>query len=123
MAKMRKIFWTIAAILVASRVDLTAANSQLPPPPINELPTVEDGQIIKLVRTLEGHAAAIDSMAFSPDGQILMSGGSYNDPLLRFWWVNTGREIESLRAQRTAVSNLIISPNGKTLVSSGEDGL
>jgi len=47
------------------------------------------------IRRLEGHQDGVDSLAFSPDAKILASGGSQNagHQLLRFWDVNTGKEI------------------------------
>src|SRR6476469_7602520 len=67
----------------------------------NSLPSLDDDwQNIELVRTLKGHNGAVDSLVFSPDGKILISGGSYNDGKIKLWWLKTGREIDSLRAHR-----------------------
>ena len=86
-----------------------------------DLSTPKPWQNVQLIHTLEGHTAAIDALVFSSDSTMLISGGSYNDPLMRFWWLKTGKEIEHLRAQRTAVGTIVISPDGETLVSSGDD--
>ncbi len=133
-----RIFSLGTAVLVTVGLAMTATAQELTPDgvlpqtqeprsrtatlPGEELPVVQRWQPPKLLRTLEGHTAAVDSLVFTQDGQYLISGGSYNDPMLRFWWVETGREIESLRGQRTAVSSLVMSPNGKTLASGGDDG-
>ncbi len=76
---------------------------------------------VKVVKTFTGHTSAIDSLTFSPDDQLVLSGGSSNDPLVRFWSVKSGRQVENLRAQRSAISNMLMTPDGTTLISSGDD--
>ncbi len=41
--------------------------------------------------TLKGHTGGIESVVFSPDGKTLASGS--NDGTIRFWDVNTGKEL------------------------------
>src|SRR4051812_39909795 len=41
-----------------------------------------------------GHTSLVNTVAFSPDGKILASGGG--DNAVRLWDVETGREIKSL---------------------------
>lgn len=76
----------------------------------------------ELVRSLTGHVAPIDTLAFSPDGKILLSGGSTNDGQIKLWWLRSGKEIESLRAHRMSVMGLLFSQDGNTLASVGDDG-
>lgn len=76
----------------------------------------------KTLRQLKGHKATVNTLVFSNDSKMLMSGGGLNDPKLRVWWVNSGTEIDHFRAQRMGIKDLIISPDGQTLVSGGEDG-
>jgi WD40 repeat protein len=68
---------------------------------------------VQVVRTLQGHSGTIDAIAFSPDNKILISGGGDNDANLKFWLLQTGKEIETLRAQRIGISDLAMSPDGK----------
>jgi WD40 repeat protein len=75
----------------------------------------------RLIQSFIGHDGVVNALTFSPDGEIVISGGSSNDPTLKFWSVATGRQIERIRAQRTAVMKVAISPNGSNLVSTGED--
>ncbi len=122
---MKRLLIATTILSMISSVEL--ANAQiLPPSPteqrqIYQAVPAQAWSNVQVIKTLTGHTAAIDSLAFSFDDKILVSGGSYNDPLARFWWLKTGRQIENLRAQRSAVSNMLMSPDGTTLISSGDD--
>ncbi|HAC64195.1 MAG TPA: WD40 repeat domain-containing protein [Cyanothece sp. UBA12306] len=76
---------------------------------------------VRLRHILKGHTTPVRSLLFSNDSNILISGGGTNEPFLKFWSVNKGNEIDSLRSQSSAILALTMSPNGKTLISSGED--
>lgn len=41
-----------------------------------------------------GHSASVNSLAFSPDGRLLASGGA--DQAIKLWEVKTGHELRSL---------------------------
>ena len=56
---------------------------------------VSTGQSTK---TLQGHAGRVWSVAFSPDGCIIVSGSE--DETIRFWDVRTGECIQTLRSDR-----------------------
>lgn len=75
----------------------------------------------RLLYTFRGHNAVIEALAFSPDGETLVSGGSFNDPTLRFWSIETGQKVEEIRAQRTGVYDIVFSPNGERMITTGED--
>jgi WD40 repeat protein len=68
---------------------------------------------------LEGHAAAVWCVAFSPDGERLASAS--NDGTVRVWEVARGRTIHILRGHATEVSGVAFSPDGKRLASAGWD--
>jgi WD40 repeat protein/uncharacterized caspase-like protein len=72
------------------------------------------------LHTLSGHVDMITSVAFSPDGQTLASGGFFNDKSIRLWDVTTGQLIRVLYGATTGVSSIAFSPNGETLVSTGD---
>jgi WD40 repeat protein len=90
-------------------------------PELESTPSPQLWRKVKLWRSLEEYQTTIDSLVFSPDSKILISGGGYNEPQMRFWSVETGEQLTTIRTQRTAVLAMAMSPNGKTLVSGGED--
>ena len=62
----------------------------------------------------------INSIAMSPDGQLLVTGGS--EPQIHFWHMATGKEKTSLESPQESVDCLAFSPDGKVLASGATDG-
>jgi len=67
------------------------------------------------VHKLPGHTSWIYSLAFSPDGRTLASGGW--DEWIRLWDLETGAERAVLEGHKSEVYCLAFSPDGKTLAS------
>lgn len=68
--------------------------------------------------TLAGHTGAVAALA-SPDGNVL--GSASHDGTVKIWDVSARREMKSLRGHRGAVKALCFSPDGRYLLSGGDD--
>jgi WD40 repeat protein len=73
------------------------------------------------VRTLLGHISWVWSVAWSPDGQLLASGGTTNDLTVRLWNPLTGECLKQLSGHQNWIWWVVWSPDGKTLASAGND--
>jgi WD40 repeat protein len=69
--------------------------------------------------SLSGHAWAVLTVAFSPDGNILATGS--DDNTIKVWEVNTGQIISTLLGHSWSVLAVAFSPNGETLISGSRD--
>jgi WD40 repeat protein len=67
-----------------------------------------------------GHRAAVYTLAFSPDGSRLASGG--NDNVIIIWDPKFGDSLLELRGHAAYVHAVSFSPDGASLVSASGDG-
>jgi WD40 repeat protein len=65
------------------------------------------------LHTLTGGVGYVSSVAFSPDGQQIVSGNA--DGTIRVWRVADGRLIRTVRAHTSAIGNTVFSPDGRLL--------
>src|SRR5947209_12089825 len=66
------------------------------------------------------HTGKVISVAYSPDGKMLASGGW--DNLVRVWDAESGKELGRCQGHTDAVWPVLFSPDGKLLASAGRDG-
>ncbi len=66
---------------------------------------------------LSGHTGVVESMAFSPYGNIIASG---NGNQVLFWDINTQQQKVAFNSDGQYVKSIVFSPDGNTLVTGNE---
>jgi WD40 repeat protein/serine/threonine protein kinase len=75
----------------------------------------------KQVALMQGHTEDVLSLAYSPDGRRLATGGRYADNTVRLWDAATGRPIAECKGHTNQVRCLVFSPDGQRLASASMD--
>ncbi|NEU81928.1 NACHT domain-containing protein [Nostoc sp. UIC 10630] len=78
---------------------------------------IETGECLKSFTPISKVYATI----FSYDGKMVISGSGDNDNTVKFWDIETGKCIKTLSGHQRSVKFLVISPDGKSLVSASHD--
>jgi WD40 repeat protein len=88
--------------------------------------TVWDVTSGRELKSFSGHKCYINSVAYSPDQNYIISGGGSNwdtgcqkDCMLRFWESRTGTEVNRLDVFEQDVKNVVWSNNGKYILAIG----
>ncbi len=74
------------------------------------------------IRRFTGHGSTVVGLAFSPDGNLLASSGSF-DQTVRIWEVATGKQLHCLQGHNARTNRIAFLPGGRHVVSAGWDGL
>jgi WD40 repeat protein len=85
------------------------------PQPPDRTVTVWDTDTGRLVATLRGHNDEVSSVAFTPDGKRLVSGGFDCTAIL--WDVATSKVIRRFRGHIGEILGVAVSPDGKHLLT------
>jgi WD40 repeat protein len=81
-------------------------------------PPQENIEKIALLKTISEPNELILSVAITPDGQTIASGGNL---IIKLWNITTGQEITTLKGHTKNVNVVAISPDGKNVVSGSDD--
>ena len=68
---------------------------------------------------LEGHTSGVNSVSFSPDGSLIVSGAG--DNTVRVWDLSSGGLLKTLEGHRSDVRSVSFSPDGSHIVSGSDD--
>ena len=74
---------------------------------------------IPLLKTITNHSSYIDSVAFSPNCEILAFGS--RDNTIRLWDMSSGKKLKTLIGHSDCINSLVFSPDGKILASGSWD--
>jgi WD40 repeat protein len=96
-------------------------HSLFPPKPIVANTTNYCGNITAQTVCIYGsHKGSVNTVAWSPDGQRIASGG--NDGTVQVWNARTGSTLVTYRGHKGSIGVLAWSPDGQQIASGGSDG-
>jgi WD40 repeat protein len=83
-------------------------------------PRIYDVQTGEELLQIEG--VAVLSLAFSPDGKRLVTGGDWGDHTVRVWDAKTGKELRKYEGHGGSVGCVAFFPDGQRIASASYDG-
>lgn len=72
-------------------------------------------QVFQCFHTFTGQSDSVNTVAFSPDNQTLVSGS--DDTTIKIWHLSTGAVLNSFAGHSSPVGCIVISSDGQTLAS------
>ncbi|MAK62585.1 MAG: hypothetical protein CMK09_16565 [Ponticaulis sp.] len=96
----------------------TGKSSSSAPPPLSDFTPEKQIAGVRLDKILSGHILWVSSVAFSPDGRTVLTGGGRT---VRLWSVETGEPLHTLTDHESNVMSVAFSPDGRTVLTGSED--
>jgi WD40 repeat protein/DNA-binding SARP family transcriptional activator len=104
-------------------VDFSPDGKRLATAGADGIAKVWDAATGKEMLTLAGHTAGLTRIAFSPDGNLLVTASDGPDSTARLWDAATGKELHMLKGHPIRIWGIAFSPDGKRLVTGGSEGV
>lgn len=108
----------LLALAVGDSVVLCDARSGKP---VRQFVAVDSYPVSRIRFLDDGPRHRVTALAFTPDGRLLLSGGS--DAAVRAWEVATGKEVLRLNGHEGDVNHVAAGPDGRTAFSAAGDSL
>lgn len=80
-----------------------------------------DAETGRQIRRFPGHERGINTISFSPDASVFLSGSKDGTAIL--WEVGTGKSIRKLSGHKKGVTSVDISPDGRRGLTVSRDGV
>lgn len=74
-----------------------------------------DVKTSSVIQKLEGHTNDLNSIAFSPDGQYIVTGS--DDFSIKIWNSETGNIVRTIKADNSSVNHVYVTPDSKNIIS------
>lgn len=82
---------------------------------------VWDAESGQLAAQLIGHTGPLQTIAFSPNGETIVTTSGWPDYTARVWETTTGRQLAELNEHTNLVHSAAFHPNGRWVVTASED--
>lgn len=110
----------LTVLLLPLLIAVPAASGDTPHQGRDPIVPANVGQLVERI-ALESAPGDVYAVAFSPDGQTLVTG--HSGGMIRLWDVSAGTMLESWQGHDGDVNALAFNPDGTRLASAGWDGL
>lgn len=110
------LMFMITIVIVLSLSGIAGAQTEATPI------TVDSAANVIQLALLEGHTGPVFSLAFSPDGAALASGGSGQDYTVRLWDVAAGTQTALLEGHTAQIAAVAFNADGMQLETASYDG-